>query len=180
MKNCKIKLLWWAERTALTSIIYHWAYIIFTTWTQLKEWKLLSSLWRNLEQNVLYLTHGFRHLKVPFPGTLWSSRDSQAVYCTGISQVNTQEIQENQVQTNFNDCNYNGPSLMLSTVENCKIKWLWWAERTVLTSIIYICIIEITSFLQLSWKNESLWVHCGKILNNMNIIVYLTHGFHHL
>ena len=29
-ENCDIKWSWWAERTALTSIIYHWAYIIFT------------------------------------------------------------------------------------------------------------------------------------------------------
>ena len=27
-ENCKIKWLWWAERTALISIIYHWAYIM--------------------------------------------------------------------------------------------------------------------------------------------------------
>ena len=42
---------------------------------------------------------------------------------TGIAQVkNTPEIQENQVQTNFNDFNYKGSSLMIFTVENCKIK----------------------------------------------------------
>ena len=158
-------------------MIYHWAYIIFTTWTQLKEWKLLSALWKNLEQNELYLTHGFRHLKVPFPGTPWPSRDSIPVYCAGIAQVNTPETQENQVQTNFNDFNYKGPSLILFTVESCKIKGLWWAERTALTPIIYHwAYIIFTTWTQLKeWKLLSaLW----KNLEQNEL--YLTHGFRHL
>ena len=110
----------------------------FYSWTQLKEWKLLSALLKNLEQNELYLTHGFHNLKVPFPGTPWSPSASQALYCT--------DIQENQVQTSFNDFNYKGRSFMLFTVENYKIKYDEPREQPLHPS----SIIELTSFLQLN------------------------------